>query len=77
MTITHSNMPVLGMKAPDFSLTDTEGNIVTLEDFKTAPALLVIFMCNHCPFVKHVLSTLVVLIKEYQAKGLYAGFLFV
>jgi peroxiredoxin len=59
----------LGTSAPDFSLPDTEGNIVSLSDFDNSPALLVIFMCNHCPFVKHVLDKLVKLIKEYQAKG--------
>jgi peroxiredoxin len=59
----------LGTSAPDFRLPDTEGNMVSLSDFKQAPALLVIFMCNHCPFVKHILSNLVALAKEYQEKG--------
>lgn len=59
----------LGIAAPDFSLPDTEGNIVSLADLEGAPALLVIFMCNHCPFVKHVLDNLVQFVKEYQAKG--------
>jgi thiol-disulfide isomerase/thioredoxin len=43
--------------------------MVSLADFKEAPALLVIFMCNHCPFVKHVLGRLTKLVKEYQAQG--------
>jgi peroxiredoxin len=59
----------LGTSAPDFSLPDTEGEQVSLDDFKAAPALLVIFMCNHCPFVKHILDGLVGLVREYQAKG--------
>jgi peroxiredoxin len=59
----------LGTSAPDFNLPDTEGEQVSLDDFKAAPALLVIFMCNHCPFVKHILDGLVGLVKEYQAKG--------
>jgi thiol-disulfide isomerase/thioredoxin len=42
---------------------------VALDDFTEAPALLVIFMCNHCPFVKHILSDMIKLVKEYQAKG--------
>jgi peroxiredoxin len=62
-------MLALGTAAPDFSLSDIEGKTVSVTDFKEAPALLVIFMCNHCPFVKHILSGLVELIKEYQAKG--------
>jgi len=69
MVMTGSTMVALGTSAPGFSLPDTKGNVVSLNDFKEAPALLVIFMCNHCPFVKHVLSGLVELIKEYQGKG--------
>jgi peroxiredoxin len=59
----------LGTEAPDFKLPDTEGNVVSLADFAEAPALLVVFMCNHCPFVKHVLKDIVELISEYQEKG--------
>jgi len=62
-------MLALGTSAPDFSLPDIEGNVISINDFKEAPALLVVFMCNHCPFVKHILSGLIELIKEYQAKG--------
>jgi len=69
MVVTASKMLALGTSAPDFSLPDTKGKIVSLCDFAEAPALLVVFMCNHCPFVKHILSVLVELIKEYQAKG--------
>ena len=69
MVVTVSKMPALETSAPDFSLPDTKGKIVSLCDFNEAPALLVIFMCNHCPFVKHILSVLVELIKDYQAKG--------
>jgi len=69
MAATTSTMVTLGTSAPNFSLPDTEGNIVSLADFKEAPALLVIFMCNHCPFVKHILSGLAELVKEYQSKG--------
>ncbi len=69
MAVTASRMLELGTSAPDFSLPDTEGNIVSLADFDKSPALLVIFMCNHCPFVKHVLNKLVELVKEYQARG--------
>ena len=69
MAVTASKMLTLGTPAPNFSLPDIEGNIVSLADFEESPALLVIFMCNHCPFVKHVLSDLVRLAKDYQAKG--------
>jgi peroxiredoxin len=59
----------LGTVAPSFTLAATDGRKVSLEDLKGAAALLVIFMCNHCPFVKHVLTEMVELVKEYQAKG--------
>ncbi|ASV74532.1 Alkyl hydroperoxide reductase and/or thiol-specific antioxidant family (AhpC/TSA) protein [Thermogutta terrifontis] len=59
----------LGAKAPDFALPDTEGRIVRLSDFDGAPALLVIFMCNHCPYVKHIADHLAQFTKEFQAKG--------
>jgi len=72
MAVTASTMLPLGTLAPDFSLPDTEGNLVSVEDFKDAPAFLVVFMCNHCPFVKHVLDGLTGLIKVYQAKGVAA-----
>ena len=69
MVVTASKMLSLGTSAPDFNLPDIKGDMVSSGDFKEAPALLVIFMCNHCPFVKHILSVLVELIQEYQAKG--------
>ena len=59
----------LGSKAPDFSLVNVDGKTVSLADFEGAPALLVIFMCNHCPFVLHIASELANLAAEYQAKG--------
>ncbi len=72
MTATASQMLPLGTRAEDFSLPDSEGKFVSLSDFKDAPALLIIFMCNHCPYVIHVLDNLVELIKQYQEKGLAA-----
>lgn len=69
MAVTTSKMLTLGTSAPNFGLPDTEGNILSLADFEESPTLLVIFMCNHCPFVKYVLSAMVELMKEYQAKG--------
>jgi peroxiredoxin len=69
MVKTASTMLPLGSQAPDFSLPDTNGNTVALGDFQDAPALLVIFMCNHCPFVKHIAGELARLGKDYQARG--------
>jgi peroxiredoxin len=70
MAMTPSTMLPLGTEAPDFSLPDpVRGRSVSLSDFKDKSALLVIFMCNHCPFVKHVHEGMLKLIKEYQARG--------
>ena len=69
MVLTASEMLPLGISAPDFSLPDTEGKMVSLNDFKEAKAFLVIFMCNHCPFVKHILNEMIKLIEGYQAKS--------
>ncbi len=69
MALTPSTMLPLGSKAPDFRLPDTDGKTVSLDQFAGAPALLVMFICNHCPFVKHVRAELAVLGREYQDKG--------
>ncbi len=62
-------MRKLGTAAPDFSLPDIDGKTVRRDDFKDAEALLVVFMCNHCPYVKHVREHFSLLVKEYQKKG--------
>lgn len=69
MSLTPSTMLPIGTAAPTFRLPDADGRSVSLDDFKGAPALLVIFLCNHCPYVKHVRHELARLGKEYQAKG--------
>ncbi len=69
MVRTPSTMLPLGTKAPDFSLVNVDGKIVSLADLKDAPALLVIFMCNHCPFVKHLADPLARFTAEYLDKG--------
>lgn len=69
MVRTASTMLPLGTAAPDFSLPDTEGNTVSLSDVSGNKALLVIFMCNHCPFVKHIADGLKQLTDEYIEKG--------
>jgi peroxiredoxin len=69
MALTPSTMAPLGSTAPDFRLPDTDGRIVSLSDFADAPALLVAFICNHCPYVKHVREAFARLAHEYQARG--------
>jgi peroxiredoxin len=69
MVLTPSTMLPLGTKAPDFALPDTEGNTVQLADYASAPALLVAFICNHCPYVKHVADGLAALAADYQKRG--------
>jgi peroxiredoxin len=69
MVKTASTMLPLGTKAPDFSLVNVDGRTVSLSDFDNAPALLVAFICNHCPFVKHIADRLAEFGRECQAKG--------
>ena len=68
MAATPSAMVPLGTTAPDFRLPDTDGKTVARDDFKDAPALLVMFICNHCPFVKHVLAGLAQFARDYQGR---------
>jgi peroxiredoxin len=69
MALTPSTMAPLGTPAHDFRLPDTDGKLVSLADFSSAPALLVAFICNHCPYVKHVQAAFAKLARDYQAKG--------
>jgi len=71
VTRTPSTMLSLGTQAPDFRLPDTTagGKEVALDDFAAAPALLVAFICNHCPFVQHVAGELAALSKDLPAQG--------
>src|SRR5580704_3770973 len=70
MVKTASTMRPLGTRAPQFSLPNVDGKTVSLSDFQDKRGLLVIFMCNHCPFVIHLRGALAAFGKEYQAKGL-------
>ena len=70
MVLTPSTMTELGSSAPAFELPATDGRIVRLEDFSAAPALLVAFICNHCPYVQHIRSGFVEFAREYQPRGL-------
>jgi peroxiredoxin len=70
MARTNSTMLPLGTAAPDFALPDvTTGRTVALADFAKSPALLVAFLCNHCPYVKHIQAGLAQLGKDLQARG--------
>lgn len=71
MARTPSTMAPLGMEAPPFSLPDARtGDSVSLEDARGEKGTLVVFLCNHCPFVKHVQEGLAAFAREYQEKGL-------
>ena len=71
MVNTPSNMLPLGTLAPDFSLTDTVSDkLLSLIDLKGEIATVIMFICNHCPFVKHVNEELVKLANDYQKKGI-------
>ncbi|MFH5833452.1 thioredoxin family protein [Halalkalibaculum sp. DA384] len=71
MSETASTMLTLGTKAPDFSLPDVStGDTVSLADFDDSRALLVIFMCNHCPYVKNIKEALVEFANDYDEEDL-------
>jgi peroxiredoxin len=70
MAKTASTMLALGTKATDFSLPNVDGKMVSLADFGNAKGYLVMFICNHCPYVIHVCDALVRVVKMFQAKGI-------
>ena len=70
MVATESTMLKLGTAAPPFRLPDAKGKSFDLADFSDAHALLVVFMCNHCPYVKHLARPLASFASDYAAKGL-------
>ncbi|MDR6761767.1 peroxiredoxin [Flavobacterium sp. 2755] len=71
MARTPSNMIPLGTIAPEFYLKDTNSNhIYSFEDLKGSKGTLVIFMCNHCPFVLHVINEIVMISNDYRVQGL-------
>ncbi len=74
MAATESTMLELGVNAPDFDLPNTNPNFkassASLADYEGAKALLVMFVCNHCPYVIHLRSALIALANEYAEKGL-------
>lgn len=70
MARTASKMIPLGTKAPDFKLPDViSKNLYSLEDLRGEKGTLIMFICNHCPFVKHVNKEIVRLANDYKNKG--------
>ncbi len=70
MALTPSNMIPLGTTAPDFTLPDVvSGNKYSLHDLKGDKGTVIMFICNHCPFVKHINPELVRLANDYKDKG--------
>lgn len=71
MAETPSSMLPLGTIAPDFNLQDAVSKQSrSLKDLKSANGTVIMFICNHCPYVKHILPTLLEVIKNYQEKGI-------
>jgi len=70
MARTPSAMIELGQTCPPFRLPDPSGQMHGLEDVSDAKAVLVMFICNHCPFVKHLADPLAALVHQWQPEGL-------
>lgn len=71
MVLTESTMFPLGEKAPDFTLLDTvSGKKISLNELKSKTGTVILFICNHCPYVKHIAPALPALANEYQSKGI-------
>ncbi len=69
MAMTESTMMALGTQAPSFTLKNTEHGRTSLSDFDEAKVLVVLFICNHCPYVIHIAPKLAELAKVYASKG--------
>lgn len=69
MALTPSTMIPLGTPMPSFKLPDPAGTLVSSDDYAGAP-LLVMFICNHCPFVKHIAAGLAAFAEHYMPAGL-------
>ncbi len=71
MAVTESNMMPLGTSAPNFELIDArEGRMFSLNDQNATHGIVIMFICNHCPFVKHILPSVVELLGNYDEKGI-------
>lgn len=71
MVKTASTMLPLGTQAPTFKLPNIDGSTVSLDDLSGGKALVVMFICNHCPFVKHIAHELVRLHTDYKSQGVH------
>ncbi len=72
MAVTPSSMLPLGTPAPNFNLPDTvSGKTLSLNELKSPIGTVIMFICNHCPYVKHIQTKLVETVREYQAKGIH------
>lgn len=69
MSLVQSKMLALGTQAPSFSLPDTSGSLVRLDDLKAVEALLVMFICNHCPFVVHASAQIASIARDYRHRS--------
>ncbi len=69
MALTHTPAPELGMKCPDFDLLGMDNKRHSLSDFSDKKALVVMFICNHCPYVKAIESRLITLARKIQNLG--------
>ncbi|MEO7176185.1 MAG: thioredoxin family protein [Saprospiraceae bacterium] len=71
MSLTESKMLPLGSLAPDFTLPDTiSDQLLSLQDLKGEKGTVIMFICNHCPYVLHVNDELIRIAKDYQSKGI-------
>jgi len=71
MSETPTTQIPLGFKAPDFNLLDTiSGKMVSLNDLSSDKGTVIMFICNHCPYVKHVINGIVQLANDYYARGI-------
>jgi thiol-disulfide isomerase/thioredoxin len=71
MAETPSKMKALGFSAPDFKLMDViSGQFRSLQELSSKKATVIMFICNHCPFVKHVNTQLIQLAHDYSPKGI-------
>lgn len=70
MALTPSNMLPLGTKAPNFTLPNVDSVQITLDEISVENGLIVIFMCNHCPYVIHVIEEIVQIANHYLPKGI-------
>ncbi len=69
MVAVNSTMLPLGTRAPAFALADPRGKKVSPDEFKQAPALVIVFMCNHCPYVKHIRAGLAQFARDFRPRG--------